>query len=55
MSVAEPIPLMGLGVQEKSRPANAQRRMNLYYELQQDRDRALMVAYKTPEIGRAHV
>lgn len=55
MSVAEPIPLMGLGVQEKSRPANAQRRMNLYYELQQDRDRALMVAYKTPGLASPFV
>jgi hypothetical protein len=44
----KPIPMFGLGVQEKSRPAVAQRRVNLYYELQQDQDRALMVAYKTP-------
>jgi hypothetical protein len=37
---ARPIPMFGLGVQEKSRPAVAQRRVNLYYELQQDQDRA---------------
>lgn len=42
------VPMFGLGVQEKSRPAVAQKRVNLYYELQQDKDRALMVAYKTP-------
>lgn len=48
MGAPDPIPLFGLGVQEKSRPAVAQSRINLYYELQQDADRAAMVAYGTP-------
>ena len=55
MGAPDPIPLFGLGVQEKSRPANAQRRVNLYYELQQDRDRAVMVAYKTPGLDSPFV
>lgn len=49
------IPLFGLGVQEKSRPAVAQKRVNLYYELQHDKDRALMVAYKVPGLDTAFV
>lgn len=40
--------MFGLGVQQKSRVSTAQRRVNLYYELQQDPDRTRMVAYKTP-------
>lgn len=48
MGAPELIPLFGLGVQEKSRPANAQRRINLYYEMQQDQDRTKMVAFGTP-------
>lgn len=48
MGAPDLIPLFGLGVQQKSRPANAQRRVNLYYELQQDQDRARIVAYGTP-------
>lgn len=49
------VPMFGLGVQEKSRPAVAQKRVNLYYELQQDKDRALMVAYKVPGLDTAFV
>lgn len=48
MGAPDPIQLFGLGTQEKSAPAMAQRRVNLYYELQSDPDRARMVAYKTP-------
>lgn len=48
MSGVDLIPLFGLGVQGKSLPATAQLRVNLYYELQQHPDRAVMVAYKTP-------
>lgn len=48
MGAPDPIPLFGLGVQQKSRSANAQRRVNIYYELQQDADRARIVAYGTP-------
>src|SRR3954469_25247114 len=42
------VPMFGLGIQGKSLPAVAQKRVNLYYELQQDKDRATMVAYRTP-------
>ena len=55
MGAPDPIPMFGLGIQEKSRPAMAQRRVNLYYELQQDRDRAVMVAYKTPGLASPFV
>jgi hypothetical protein len=55
MGAPDPIPLFGLGFQGKSRPAMAQRRVNLYYEQQQDRDRTQMVAYKTPGLDMAFV
>lgn len=55
MAAPEPIPLFGLGVQQKSRPANAQRRVNLYYELQHDPDGARMVAYQTPGLDSAFI
>lgn len=55
MGSPQPIPLFGLGVQEKSAPAMAQRRVNLYYELQSDQDRARMVAYKTPGLDSPFV
>lgn len=48
MGAPELIPMFGLGVQEKSAPANSQNRVNLYFELQQDQDRARVVAYGTP-------
>lgn len=48
MGAPELLPLFGLGVQQKSRPSNAQRRVNLYYEFLQDPDRGRMVAYGTP-------
>ena len=48
MGAPDLVPMFGLGVQQKSRPANAQRRVNLYYELQQDEDRTRVVAYGTP-------
>lgn len=48
MGAPDIVPIFGLGVQQKSRPANAQRRVNLYYELQQDQDRTRVVAYGTP-------
>jgi hypothetical protein len=48
MRYPEPIPLFGLGIQEKSTPAIAQQRINLYYELKRDQDRARMVAFGTP-------
>ena len=48
MSGIDIVPMFGLGVQEKSRVSTAQRRVNLYYEIQQDPDRTRMVAYKTP-------
>lgn len=48
MGAPDPIPMFGLGVQQKSAPANAQSRINLYYELQQDQDRTRVVAYGTP-------
>lgn len=44
----DPIPLFGLGVTHKSAPANAQKRVNVYYELQEDPDRSRVVAYGTP-------
>jgi hypothetical protein len=44
----DPIPLFGLGVQQKSKPSTAQLRVNLYYELSKDPDRSGMVAYGTP-------
>ena len=55
MGAPDPIPLFGLGVQGKSRPANAQRRVNLYYEMQADQDRARMVAYQVPGLDTAFV
>lgn len=55
MAVAQPIPILGLGVQEKSRPANAQRCVNLYYEIQRDADRTRVVAYKTPGLDSPFV
>jgi hypothetical protein len=42
------LPMFGLGVQQKSRTSTAQRRVNLYYEMQKDPDRSVMVAYGTP-------
>lgn len=48
MGAPDLIPLFGLGVMQKSRPATAQQRVNLYYEVQQDKDRTAMVAYGTP-------
>jgi hypothetical protein len=55
VAAPEPIPLMGLGVQGKSPPANAQRCVNLYFELQRDADRARMVAYRTPGLDEAFI
>lgn len=48
MGAPDLIPMFGLGVQQKSTTANAQRRVNLYYEVQQDQDRTRVVAYGTP-------
>lgn len=48
MGAPEIVPMFGLGVTQKSLTVNAQRRVNLYYEVQQDPDRAKVVAYRTP-------
>lgn len=53
MAAPKPIPLFGLGVSQKSRPATAQRRVNLYYEVQQDPDGTRVVAYQTPGLDAA--
>jgi hypothetical protein len=55
MAAPKPIPLFGLGVSHKSRPATAQRRVNLYFEVQQDPDGARIVAYQTPGLDAALV
>lgn len=55
MAAPDPVPLFGLGVMEKSRAANAQTCVNLYFELQHDRDKSVMVAYQTPGLDAAFV
>lgn len=55
MAAVDIIPMFGLGVQEKSKPATAQLRVNLYYERQAEPDRTAMVAYKTPGLASPFV
>lgn len=42
------IQLFGLGIQGKSPNVTAQRRLNLYYDVQQQADKTLIAAYPTP-------
>lgn len=55
MAGIEPIPMFGLGIEQKSRVATAQRRVNLYFERQSEPDRTMVVAYQTPGLGAPFV
>lgn len=46
-----PVPLFGLGVQGKSSNVNAQRRVNLYAEIQQDAEKSTLTLYPTPGLS----
>lgn len=48
MGAPDLIPIFGLGLQQKSRPATSQLRQNLYLELQKEPDRSVITAYGTP-------
>lgn len=44
----QPLPLFGLGNQGKSANVDAQKRVNLYVEVQQDPEKAILTMYPTP-------
>lgn len=46
-----PIPLFGIGNQGKSSNVNAQSRLNLYVELQQDAEKNVLAMYPTPGLS----
>jgi len=47
----QPVPLFGLGVQGKSSNVDAQRRVNLYVEVQSDPEKSILTLYPTPGLS----
>jgi hypothetical protein len=52
MALLKNVPLFGLGTTGKSLPVNAQKRTNLYVEIQQDPEANGLVMYPTPGLTR---